>query len=191
MVDLHDAVLEEAAHEGESLVPADLVSLAERAHDDGPGVPPDVVAAYAERLADGNRVDLDAEAFLAAIDDRRTAEDTWQGGDAFYEVGADRISRYPRRWHDELGGSADVREFVAFLQEEGPEFGRGGQGPGVPEPTLLAVMAAVGGTDRREARAALEEARERGDVVEDADQHPDAGVYLADEADDLRDPSIE
>lgn len=195
MVELTEAVVDEAAHQGRTLVPEDLVWLAESAHRDGPGVPRDVLAAYAERLADDRDVAFDVRGFLGSVDDRLTSDQAWQGAEVLYRVEDDRISRYPARWHDELGGSTDIRKFVAFLQEEVPEFeddlGRGGAGRGVPRQSLLDVVAAVGDLDRQEATAALEKARDRGEIVEDADQHPGASVYLAEEASDLRDEDLE
>jgi hypothetical protein len=40
-------------------------------------------------------------------------------------------------------------------------------------------MLVVGELDRDVAKAAIESARDEGRIAEDADQHPKAGVYLA------------
>jgi hypothetical protein len=42
-------------------------------------------------------------------------------------------------------------------------------------------MAVVGGLDRQSAKAEIEAARDDDRIVEDADQHPKAGVYLAED----------
>jgi len=41
-------------------------------------------------------------------------------------------------------------------------------------------MKAVGGMDRQAADSAIERARQNNRLVEDADRHPRAGIYLAD-----------
>ena len=63
MVDLSDRVVEEAVHEGETLLVADLVSLAERAHRDRPGIDRDRLEAYAEALDERRDVSFDRAAF--------------------------------------------------------------------------------------------------------------------------------
>ena len=56
---------------------------------------------------------------------------------------------------------------------------------------LRDVVAAVGRTSVDDAKAELEALRDEGVVVEDADRHPHAGVYLADEAEGMRDPALD
>lgn len=185
MADLDDHTLTELRREGSSLLFTDVVTLVERHHPhDQPGVPEETLLAYADALARDADYAFDAAAFREELDDRLADAETWAGENRVYRLGDDRVSRYPESWHERLGGTADVREFVAFLQEEVPEFkgdvGRGGAGPGIPEQALLDVVAVVGGVDRDDAKARLQELRERGELVEDADQHPDAGVVLRD-----------
>lgn len=195
MVELDEAVIDEADRRGEALHVADLVALVELRHDDGrPGVDRDVLAAYADELSARADFSFDADEFRATVDDRLTDAETWAGRDVLYEVEPGRVSRYPARWHERLDGSTDVREYVEFLETADPEFVDefAGTGRGVPEDVLLDVVSVLGGVAREEARAALKEARDRGDVVEGADQHPNAEVYLADDVEeDMRDPSLD
>jgi len=195
MAELSDDVIEEAAHEGETLLVDDLVSLAERAHDDAPGVERDVLDDYAEALSARRDTSFDIAAFERVVADRRTDAERWAGEDRLYEVGDDRLSLYPSRWHAQLGGSTDVAEYIAFLEAESPEFiverGTAEVGPGIPKGKLLEIVAVVGRVDRQRARAALQEARDDGEVVEDADQHPQAGVYLQEEAPNYRDGTLD
>lgn len=195
MVEVHDAVVDEAAHEGSAMTVDDLVSLVERHHDDRPGVSREALAAYAERLASRGDVEFDADAFLAEVDDRTTDAGTWTDGDVFYPVASDRISRFPARWHENLGGSTDVAAYLRYVRDEAPAFasavGRSDQAEALPESELLDVVSTVGRVDRDEAKEAIEAARDRGDVVEGADQHPGASVFLAEEAEGMRDETLD
>lgn len=194
MVGVHDAVVDEAAHEGSAMTVDDLVALVERHHDDRPGVSRETLAAYAERLASRRDVGFDPDAFLAEVDDRTTDAGTWTEGTLLYPVAADRISRFPARWHENLGGSTDVASYLRFFEDEATAFasavGRRDQEGAVPEPQLLDVVSTVGRVGREDAKEAIEAARDRGDVVEDADQHPGASIYLREEAEDLRDGEL-
>lgn len=187
MTELDDSVIDEAVHEGESMLLEELFDLIERSHDGEAGVDREVVVAYVRELESRGGYAFDADGFLDEIDERLTDSEEWAGAERYYELPGDRLSQYPARWHDRLGGSTDAAAYVRFLGEEAPEFvesmDRGGAGPGVPEDTLISLISIVGRVDHGAARAAIEEARERGDLVEDADQHPQAGVYLADESD--------
>lgn len=195
MVEVHDAVVDEATHEGSAMTVDDLVSLVERHHDDRPGVSCEALAAYAERLESRGDVEFDADAFLAEVDDRTTDAGTWTGGDVFYPVASDRISRFPARWHENLGGSTDVAAYLRYVRDEAPAFasavGRSDRAEALPESELLDVVSTVGRVDRDEAKESIEAARDRGDVVEGADQHPGASVFLAGEAEGMRDETLD
>jgi hypothetical protein len=195
MAELSDDVIEEAAHEGETLLIEDLVSFAERAHDAEPGVEHDRLTDYAEALSERRDTSFDIAAFEKELAERRTDAETWAGDGSLYEVGEDRLSCYPARWHEELGGSTDVADYIAFLETESPAFiierGTGEVGPGIPEQKLVEIVTVVGRVDREAARAALKRARDDGEVVEDADQHPQAGVYLQETAPSYRDGSLD
>lgn len=195
MVELNEHVISEAAHEGRTMVPEQLFSLVERHHPhQEPGVPREVLEAYADGVEDTVEYRFDADEFLREVDSQLTDSETWAGEDAFYRVDG-RLSRYPARWHRELGGTTDVREYIAFLQDEEDGYlddvSLGGAGRGIPEQPLLDIVAIVGRVDREEAKEKLEELRDRGEVVEDADQHPNAGVYLADRDEERRDESLD
>ncbi|QLG28627.1 hypothetical protein HUG10_14205 [Halorarum halophilum] len=197
MVELDEDVLEELQHGGRSLLIEDVVSIIERNHlDDRPGVSRETLEAYADALEADPDQQFDMETFHEELDSRLTDSDTWVDDDRLYRVGDDRISSYPATWHDRLGGKTDVRTYVVFLQDEAPEFkedvGRGGAGPGIPQDQLLDVVSVVGRIERQEARAVLQDLHDRGELVEDADQHPDAGVMLGDEdGESYRDTSID
>lgn len=173
-----------------------LIVLVERFHSHTqPGVSRETVDRYAEPFSASIGEGPDVDAFHEEVDSRLTDSRTWSGGDSLYELGSGQISRYPAEWHDRLGGTTDVRRYVKFLQEEVPEFkddiGQGGAGPGIPEQPLFDVIAVVGRTDRDEVRAKVAEFRDRGEIAEDADQHPNAGVVLSDDHEGLRDPSLD
>jgi hypothetical protein len=182
MVETDEAVIDEIVHEGETLTLGDLFERIEQTVDGQQGVPRAVVTDYAHALADRRDYAFDAEGFLDTIDERLTDADTWAGIEKFYALDGDRISKYPSQWHADLGGSTDAEAYVRYIAENAPEFneetGHGGPASALPEDTLIEVIATVGRVDKAHARRAIEEARDRGDVVEDADQHPHAGLYL-------------
>ncbi|MFC7155766.1 hypothetical protein ACFQPA_09885 [Halomarina halobia] len=184
MVDLNERVLDTAEHRGENLLPKEVLSLVERYHgDETPGAEREVVEAYATALADRN-VPTEIQDPWSALDERRTDSETWVGDDAVYELPSGRLSTYPANWHERLAGSNDPRSYLRFLQGEAAFEPKNPTGsPGIPRERLLDVMSVVGHVDRQEAKAAVERLRREGEVVEDADQHPDANVYLADQVD--------
>lgn len=193
---LDDEVIERAVHDGTAMDFGDFFGYVERFHDDGrPGVDRDVLAAYAERLDDRRDYRFDVDAFLETVDERTTDAEAWVGPDRFYALGDDRVSKYPARWHEALGGSTDVAEYLRFFRDEAPEFVRDtdkqGAGSGVPEDELTYAVEVLGRVDGETAREALAEAREAGVVVEDVDQHPQTGVYLAAGNEDRRDEALE
>lgn len=184
MTDLNDRVFEEAAAERRTLLPEELVELIERHHaHEQPGVAWEVLSDYAAALDDELGGQFDADSFLDGLEEQVTEAGTWQGPNTLYVLDDDRVSRYPARWHEALEGETDIREYVRFLVEEAEDFegaiDSGGAGPGVPENDLLRVVAVVGRTDRETAKERLEECRNAGELTEDADQHPDARVRLA------------
>ena len=184
MTELNDEVFAAARQRGRTLLTEELVTLIERHHShDRPGVARAVVTQYADRLDGETSYNFDRDAFVDEVDARLTDTETWQGTDALYALRDDRLSRYPERWHEALGGSTDVREYVDFLlnKTEGyvDDLDSGAAGRGIPENELLDVVSVVGRTDRETAKAEVEKAREAGDLAEDADQHPEARVRPA------------
>lgn len=188
MVEPNEAVIDEAVREGESMGARDLVELIER-HTDGAGVEPETLEAYAKELEARDDYAFDARDFLDHVDEYTTDADWWEGG-KFYEIGEEiddhRISLFPRAWHEELGGSTDAAEYVAFIEDEDPDYledlALGGPGAGVPKAAVLQALELVGRMDRPTARSHLAAAGDRGDIVQDADQSPEADIYLADRA---------
>lgn len=188
-VEVDDAVIDELVARGRNLLLPEAVMLVERAHRGGEsGVRRERLGAYDEALAGSGGVateHFDPAEFVAAVRDRLTDSETWTARRDVYRVGAGRVSRYPARWHEELGGVPDPREWVRFLRETDSAFldghGAAGAGGGVAEDELLDAIATVGQVPRPDVKARVEELRDAGEVAEDADQHPDAGVRLADE----------
>lgn len=188
----NDDVVDEIVHQSPATVRR-TVLLLERGHREGAGLPTETMDGYVDALASRRDFEFDPEDFRAELSDALVDDDEWVAEDRLYRVGNDRISRYPARWHRELGGSADVAAFVDFLEDTpfAESVGHSGAGRGIDEEALLDVVAAVGRTPIDEAKNRLEKLREEGVLVEDADQHPHAGVYLASEAANLRDPALD
>jgi hypothetical protein len=180
MVDTDQRAVEEAVQEGESMRTEDLVHILEQYHDDRPGVPLAAVEAYTRELAARGDTSFDPGTFRDIVEDRLTDADEWVDEQRLYELGDDRLSQYPEPWHDALHGETDPAAYLRFLEESAPSFltEQRGDRLGLKQDRLAGVMKAIGGLDRQTAAAAIERARDDGRVVEDADQHPRAGVYL-------------
>lgn len=174
----NEDVVDEIVHRGPATVRR-AVDLLGRGHRDGPGIDRETLDAYVEAVEKRRDFDFDAEGFYDE--------------DKIYRLEGDRISRYPRSWHEELGGSDDVAAFVRFLNDTGfaDTVGKSGAGSGIDEEALLDVAAAVGRISKGDAKARLETLRDEDVVVEDADTHPHGGVYLAEDASELRDPALD
>jgi len=182
MVDTDQRAVEEAVHEGESMRTRDLVGILEQYHDDQAGVPEAAIDAYAEELTARDDIGFDAEAFRDIVSKRRTDAEEWVDAKAIHEIGDGRLSQYPATWHDALHGETDPVEYIEFLQSVAPEFftEKREDKVGIKQDQLAGIMKTIGGMDRQAADTAIEEARDAGRLEEDADQHPKAGVYLAD-----------
>lgn len=198
MVEPDERVIEEARHRGDALLVGELVALIERHHpDERRGVDPDTLATYEEAIAEEGAVPYGSGDVRGEVENRLVDSDTWVNADAFYEVGDGRVSVLPERVHEHLQGETDLRECVRVLEdataddERGSETGRGGVGTGVPEEVLLDAAAIAGEFDRGEAKERLERLRDEGELVQDADQHPDARVYLDEEVEEMRDDALE
>lgn len=177
MVQVDDDVLAEARRRGQNLIVTDLVWLVERAHDSSErGVSRERLDAYLEALD----ASLDADALAEAIEERVTDSESWEGESALYEVVGDRVSRYPADWHDDLGPDADVVDFVRVLNDRLDDPPYSGANDAVSEDFLVHAVAVLGDADPDAARSRLEDLRTDGVVEEYPDQHPDAGVRVAD-----------
>jgi hypothetical protein len=178
MVDLDDTVLEQARSRSETLTLDDLVRFAETYHpDDRPGISRDVFDVYRQALG------YDSEEVTAELDERRTDTREWVGNDVIYDLGDDRISTFPLAWHEKLGDTTDLTEYVEVIQTDveenrGQTEERVGEA-GVSEQLLFEVMAAIGGVEREEAREQLAALRREGVVEESTDQHPAGTVRLS------------
>jgi hypothetical protein len=181
-MELSEPLLRDAGNRSEYLRPRELVALAERFgsgadSEAAPGVPREWILAHVEALAEESHVE--ESSFRAALGDVTTDSTTWADDRAVYDVGGGRLSAYPPAWHEALAGETSLPEVVRYLLDEsGYRPVDAGAGDGVPEADLLDVAAAVAGFTRESAKVTLEECREDGRLVEDADQHPEANVYL-------------
>jgi hypothetical protein len=186
MTDVDEDVVSELTGRGSNLLIEELVAIVERRHEHAEaGVSRGTLRAYVDALDGEGSFDVDTEEFAAALDEYLIDAETWAGEDALYDVNG-RVSAYPARWHAELGGSTNVAAYFEFIDEEVAGHGSqgsGGAGEGVPEEQLIDAIATIGRVERERANEALEAARADGSVAEEPDQHPDAGVQLADDHD--------
>jgi hypothetical protein len=197
VTDINERILTEADDRGGSLLADDFVRLVEQYHPhDRPGIAWDTLEAYTEALEGtdfGHTHEMDG--FLDAVDEHLVDGDSKYTTDVLYRLDDDRVSVYPAHWHDELGGATDLREYVRFLAAIDPdgESGAdlGGSGRGVPEQVLLDAAGIIGRTDPETVKSRLEDLRQQGDLVERADQHPNARIRLPENADNFRDSSID
>lgn len=197
MTEVNKAIVEAILQDSQNLLLREVVALIERKHPDAAttsGITREALAAYAQEFGEDTAFPTGPEEFRALIDDRLTASETWVDNDVLYELNDNRVSVYPFRWHDELGGEVDIALFLEFLQDEASgvedELDRGGAGGGIPESKLIEIVSVVGRTDRETVKTRIETLRDEDIIAEDADQHPDARVQLR-ERDDRRDPSLE
>ncbi len=192
MADTDEQILEDARQRGETLTPEELLVVIERRHvTNSPGVKRETIDAYDEAAAADADIPLAEDQLNSEIEDNITDSETWVGPDTYYALGEDRVSAFPPEWHDALEGADDLRVYVDTIEEAmaddtNADASRGGMGVGVPERLLLNAVAAIGGVGRETAKDQLERHRDEDQLVQDADQHPDARVYLSEEADEMR-----
>ncbi|SEW07531.1 hypothetical protein [Halobacterium jilantaiense] len=176
-MELDDAVIEEAGSRGGQLLVGKLVKLAEKHHDTAPGVPQSLVEDYLDALAedsvDGEQLREQLRAHLA--DDREAPN---KG--AVYEVGDGRVSGYPAAWHERLDPDDSLAAYVAVMTETA-DLPKSAASSGVSKDDLLEAAAVLSDRSREDARAELRDLRGDGVLVADADQHPRAGVTLAED----------
>ena len=183
MADADEDVVSGIAQRGRNLLADEVIGLIERRDTtEDPGVPRETLDAYADALAERPNFDVDPEQFSGAIDERLTDAENWAGTDTLYDLDG-RISAYPPAWHEELGGSTDVEAYLTLVEEASTDSGEEsldtGTGEGVSEEWLLDAVTTVGRVKRDEAKEALEAARSEGQIDEGPDQHPGAGVRIA------------
>jgi hypothetical protein len=178
-MELDDAVLEEAGSRGDQLLVGKLVKLVEKHHDTGPGVPRSLVEDYIEALdedsVDGDQLRDQLDAHLA--DDREAPN---KG--AVYDVGQGRVSGYPEVWHDRLDPNDSLAAYVAVMTETA-DPPKSAASTGVSKDDLLEAAEVLSDRSREDARIELRDLRGDGVLVADADQHPRAGITLAEDTD--------
>jgi hypothetical protein len=180
--ELKDAVMDEATDRGQKLLADEFVELLERHHEtDDSGVRREVVEAYFDALEDERAVDVDG--LRSAFEDEFTDADTYAGRNAVYEVGDGHVSTYPSEWHDRLTEGDSLATFVDVMTESMEDPPHSAASSGVAEDDLVDAAVTLGDRGRRSAREEIDELRADGVLVEDADQHPRAGVVLAEDAD--------
>ena len=198
MVDTNQQVIEEARQRDDMLTSRELLLMIERQHrPDGPGVDQELLDAYDDAVGRDEAIPFEEGELRESVERRLSDDETWVDEDTYYRLGDGRISVFPAEWHDALGDTTDLRAYVDVIGEgmgasgPGNDSQRGGLGTGVPEGLLLEAATVIGGLDQGTAKDRLEQHRADGDLVEDADQHPDARVHLAEDAEGLRDDSLE
>ncbi|MFB6164118.1 MAG: hypothetical protein ABEJ31_03070 [Haloarculaceae archaeon] len=185
MPQLSDEAIEEAVHRGDTSSAVELLGLFERHHADGrAGITTDVLAEYAARLEARDDYVFDADEFVAEIEALTTDAERWVEPEAVYAVEADRVSRYPARWHERLA-DADLQTIVAFLTNEAAGYldDVSNSGRGVPEHELAQVVSVLWGTDVTEAQAAIEDAQSDDDLLAEQEANRDPEVYLESDED--------
>lgn len=185
MPELRDDVIDQAFHEGDTLIVNDLVGLIEKHHDDDQyGAPVDLVRAYVERLAEEDSR-FEPEGVDRALDEQTVDDESWVDDDSLYDVGEGRVSKFPLAWHEALSGEKDVYEYLTFvvdtLPDQGREsFGTGGQGPGIPRQRLIDACEVIGGLSEDDVKRQLQRLGDEGEIVAEAEQHPHQRIYPAD-----------
>lgn len=179
-MELDDAVIEEAAGRGDQLLAGTLVKLVERHHDDPePGVPLSLVEDYLDALDEGT---VDAEQVRETLDIHLAEDREAPTEAAVYNVGEGRVSGYPAVWHDRLDPEDSLVAYVAVMTETA-DSPKSAASSGVSKDDLLEAAAVLSDRSREDARIELRDLRGDGVLVADADQHPRAGITLAEDAD--------
>lgn len=198
MVDTNQQVIEEARQRGDTLTSRELLLLIEQYHrPGGPGVGRELLEAYDAEVARDDVIPYQEGQLLETVERHLGDDESWVDEETYYPVGDDRVSTFPAAWHDELGDTTDLRAYVDVIgnaiggSDTDSDSQRGRMGTGVPEGLLLEAARAVGGLDPETAKSRLEERRDAGELVEDADQHPNARVHLSEDTEAMRDGWLE
>lgn len=198
MVDTNQQVIEEARQRGDTLTSRELLLLIEQYHrPGGPGVGRELLEAYDAEVARDDVIPYQEGQLLETVERHLGDDESWVDEETYYPVGDDRVSTFPAAWHDELGDTTDLRAYVDVIgnaiggSDTDSDSQRGRMGTGVPEGLLLEAARAVGGLDSETAKSRLEERRDAGELVEDADQHPNARVHLSEDTEAMRDGWLE
>lgn len=190
MVTPNEQVIADARQRGETLTSRELLLLIERHHRTrNRGIDHTTIDMYDERAGRDDIIPFGEQQFTSAITDNLTDSETWEGSRRYYALDENRVSAFPTQWHETLDGEDDLRVYVDVIEtamansETTTDSSRGGMGSGVPERLLLNTVTVMSTMDRNGAKEQLERRRDDGDLIEDADQHPDARVYLPEDRD--------
>lgn len=193
MSEVDASLIAEITDHSQNVLFRELVLMIERSHPETAGISRETLDAYASELGEATAVPFTPEEFLATVGDRLVDTDTWVDTETLYPLD-DRISVYPSRWHDALGGTVDIPTYIRFIEDDvdgnDADLTRAGPGDGVHEQDLLDLVPIIGRTDRKTVMSRLERLRDQGEIAEGADQHPDARVYLRGRT-DRRDPALD
>ncbi|QDX39806.1 hypothetical protein [Salarchaeum sp. JOR-1] len=174
-----DDVLVEAGSRGQNLLVTELVRLVERGHaTDEPGVSRERLDAYIDEIGDAR----DADTIRAELEEQLTDTESWVDVNAVYEVENGRVSRYPASWHEAVEPADDLVDVVRVLNERVSDPPESGASEGIAEEFLLDALEVLGDWERERAKNRIEELRSAGVLAEYTDQHPKAGVRVADES---------
>ncbi|UPM44646.1 hypothetical protein [Halocatena salina] len=193
MVDVDKRVIGEVTDRSQNVLFRELLSMIERSHPETAGITRQTLDAYAREFGEATAVAFTPQELRDTVDERLADTDVWIDTKTVYSL-KDRISVYPARWHDVLGGTVDIPAYIRFIEDEvdgnDTDLTRADPGDGIHEQDLLDLVAIIGRTDRKTVKTRLEQLRDQGDIAEGADQHPDARVYLR-ERTDRRDPALD
>ncbi|WP_435320823.1 hypothetical protein [Haloarchaeobius sp. TZWSO28] len=184
MVALDTHALDELFQRGRWLTFPDFVRLVEQDHPHNePGVSREVLDAYAKAIENdlGGAAPFTVEEMEQRLERHLSDSGGWSKR-AVYEVGADRISFYPKSWHDRLRGETDPRKYVAVMQSDSDpstsQYPRGMHGARVPKQQLLNAMQILGRMNIHAATQAVDDGRKRGELLVYPFQNPEADVLL-------------
>ncbi|WP_227374135.1 hypothetical protein [Haladaptatus halobius] len=160
----------------ETLTLDDAVRLVETHHTDGPGVERKVLESYFDATEYGE------DAFPSSLEESLTDAGSWQGGGHVYVLGGGRVSAFPRRWHEELGDTMDLREYLRVIGDDAVRTTGSERASvtedGVAEGMLLDAAAAIGEMERDDVRDRLKALRDEGEVEANPSQHPNPWLQL-------------
>jgi hypothetical protein len=205
MTDPDDRVIDEATRRG-TLRAEELIAICEEySPDDDPGVTRETLMACARELAD-HETDVVLDTHADDLDDedahsisdgiliqelraRRTDATEWEG-ETVYELGTedDRLSAYPRSWHEEIGGETDIEAIFRFLEDTQPFARDDAAGTGkVSADRVITVASTVGALDPETARERLSGLDDEGEIVEASTSPDHSGLRSRDSEDGASD----
>lgn len=170
MASTDEELISELESQRQTLRLHEAVRLLEEHHrGTGSGVERSLFESYLDATAYGR------DAFVASLDETLTDAETWQGGGHVYELGDDRVSYYPSRWHEELRDTPDLREYLRVMGADAMKTEGGDREAvtedGVVKEMLLDAAVGIGGMTREDARSQIRELKAEDEVREYPAQH--------------------